>query len=297
MKPHLPALGPKLGKELGAVRAALAAGDFEQLEGGGFRVLGHDLGPDEVLVERSGKEGWAVASEEGVTVALDTTLDAELELEGRVYDLIHTLNGMRKEQGLELTDRITVTLPQADADLIDCTRSGSSARCSRSRSRPTASPSRRSPRSRTSAAASTADARGLPVVERGTTLLSTRRRDARVQAVRRVDRSGIPVLPVVRRAAAREARRVLHRHGRRGGKALRVSRYTDEGHVRFSVWDESGVAEAAVSIDDEEAQRLAAFLGVRERLRLAARPVARLAASAGLRRAPARGAARPAGGR
>jgi isoleucyl-tRNA synthetase len=119
VKPHLPALGPKLGKELGAVRAALEAGEFEQLEGGGFRVLGHDLSPDEVLVERSGKEGWAVASEEGVTVALDTTVDAELELEGRVYDLIHTLNGMRKEQGLELTDRITVTLPQADADLIE----------------------------------------------------------------------------------------------------------------------------------------------------------------------------------
>ncbi len=119
VKPHLPALGPRLGKELGAVREALAAGDFEQLDGGGFRVLGHDLGPDEVLVERSGKEGWAVASEEGVTVALDTAVDAELELEGRVYDLIHTLNGMRKEQGLELTDRITVTLPQADADLIE----------------------------------------------------------------------------------------------------------------------------------------------------------------------------------
>jgi isoleucyl-tRNA synthetase len=119
VKPHLPALGPKLGKELGAVRDALAAGNFEELEGGGFRVLGHDLGPDEVLVERSGKEGWAIASEEGVTVALDTALDAELELEGRVYDLIHTLNGMRKEQGLELTDRITVTLPQADADLIE----------------------------------------------------------------------------------------------------------------------------------------------------------------------------------
>ncbi|MDX6437711.1 MAG: isoleucyl-tRNA synthetase [Gaiellaceae bacterium] len=119
VKPHLPALGPKLGKELGAVRAALAAGEFEQLENGGFRVLGHELGPDEVLVERSGKEGWAVASGDGVTVALDTTLDAELELEGRVYDLIHTLNGMRKEQGLELTDRITVTLPEADADLVE----------------------------------------------------------------------------------------------------------------------------------------------------------------------------------
>ena len=34
-----------------------------------------------------------------MTVALDTVLDAELELEGRVYDLIHTLNSMRKEQG------------------------------------------------------------------------------------------------------------------------------------------------------------------------------------------------------
>jgi isoleucyl-tRNA synthetase len=119
VKPHLPALGPRLGKELGPVRAALAAGDYEQLAGGGFRVLGHELGADEVLVERSGKEGWTVASEDGVTVALDTTLDAELELEGRVYDLIHTLNSMRREQGLELTDRIAVTLPQADADLVE----------------------------------------------------------------------------------------------------------------------------------------------------------------------------------
>ncbi|MGH3072558.1 MAG: isoleucine--tRNA ligase [Gaiellaceae bacterium] len=119
VKPHLPVLGPKLGKELGAVRAALAAGEFEPLEDGGFRVLGHELGRDEVLVERSGKEGWAVASGDGVTVALDTSLDAELELEGRVYDLIHTLNSMRKEQGLELTDRIAVTLPSADADLVE----------------------------------------------------------------------------------------------------------------------------------------------------------------------------------
>ena len=119
VKPNLPVLGPKLGKELGAVRAALAAGEFEQSSDGGFRVLGHDLAADEVLVERSGKSGWAVASDDGVTVALDTTVDAELELEGRVYDLIHTLNSMRKEQGLELTDRIAVTLPAADADLVE----------------------------------------------------------------------------------------------------------------------------------------------------------------------------------
>ena len=99
MKPHLPVLGPKLGKELGAVRAALAAGEFEELPDGGFRVLGHSSGPTRSWSSAAGKPGWSVASDEGVTVALDTALDAELELEGRVYDLIHTLNSMRKEQG------------------------------------------------------------------------------------------------------------------------------------------------------------------------------------------------------
>jgi isoleucyl-tRNA synthetase len=118
VKPNLPVLGPKLGKELGAVRAALEAGDFEELPGGGVGVAGHELGADEVLVERIGKEGWAVAGGEGVTVALDTALDAELEVEGRVLDLIHELNSMRKQAGLELTDRIVVTLPESASDLL-----------------------------------------------------------------------------------------------------------------------------------------------------------------------------------
>ena len=118
VKPNLPVLGPKLGRELGAVRAALEAGDFEELPGGGFRAGGHELGPDEVLVERRGKKGWTVASQDGVTVALDTALDPELELEGRVLDLIHRLNSMRKDAGLELTDRIVVTLPESQADLL-----------------------------------------------------------------------------------------------------------------------------------------------------------------------------------
>jgi hypothetical protein len=43
-------------------------------------------------------------------------------------------------------------------------------------------------------------------------------------------------------------------------RALRVSRYVPERRVRFSVWDESGTARAAVSLDDEEATRLAGFL-------------------------------------
>ncbi len=44
-------------------------------------------------------------------------------------------------------------------------------------------------------------------------------------------------------------------------RALRVSRYLPERRVRFSVWDETGTARAAVSLDDEEAARLAAYLG------------------------------------
>lgn len=70
--------------------------------------------------------------------------------------------------------------------------------------------------------------------------------------------------------------------GGEAGKALRVSRYTLEGHVRFSVWDESGVAEAAVSIGDDEARRLTRFLD---------------APTAGIPPAPAPGAAPPAAGR
>jgi isoleucyl-tRNA synthetase len=117
VKPNLPVLGPRLGKELGAVRSALSAGEYEQIDGG-FRVAGHELGPDDVLVERRGKEGWTLASDEGATVALDTRLDDELLLEGRVLDLIHELNLKRKEAGLELTDRIVVTLPASDAELL-----------------------------------------------------------------------------------------------------------------------------------------------------------------------------------
>jgi isoleucyl-tRNA synthetase len=118
VKPNLPVLGPKLGKALGAVRAALEAGDFEQVNGG-FRVAGHDLGENEVLVERVGREGWAVAHADGLTVALDTALDPELLVEKRVLDLIHELNAKRREAGLELTDRIVVTLPEAAADLLE----------------------------------------------------------------------------------------------------------------------------------------------------------------------------------
>jgi isoleucyl-tRNA synthetase len=114
VKPNLPVLGPKLGAALRDVRELLARGEFEQLEGGRFRVNGYVLEPGEVLVEHVGREGWAVAVDDGLTVALDTTLDDELRREGRVLDLIHQLNQMRREAGLELTDRIRVWVPDED---------------------------------------------------------------------------------------------------------------------------------------------------------------------------------------
>jgi isoleucyl-tRNA synthetase len=54
-----------------------------------------------------------------VTVALDLGLDDDLLLEGDAYELIHRVNTLRKEQGLELTDRIVLTLPEDMGRLID----------------------------------------------------------------------------------------------------------------------------------------------------------------------------------
>jgi isoleucyl-tRNA synthetase len=117
-KPNLRLLGPRLGKALPDVRQALVEGRFQQLDGGRVSVLGHELGPDEVFVERTAPEGWALAEEDGLLVALDTRLDPELELEGRVYDLIHAIQRLRKETGLEITDRIVLTLPE-DGELLE----------------------------------------------------------------------------------------------------------------------------------------------------------------------------------
>ena len=68
-------------------------------------------------------------------------------------------------------------------------------------------------------------------------------------------------------------------HPRDEGKALRVSRYlNDVPHVRFSVWSAEGVAEAAVSLEEPEADRLADFLLVPQLPRLRPRPLDRLRA-------------------
>jgi isoleucyl-tRNA synthetase len=108
IKPNLPVLGPRLGARLRDVQRALQAGEFEELPDGRYIAAGEELGADEVL--RSGG---------GVSVVFDSDLDDELLLEGRVLDLIHHVNTLRKQEGLELTDRIVLTLPQAQADVLE----------------------------------------------------------------------------------------------------------------------------------------------------------------------------------
>ena len=114
-------LGPRLGKKLPAVRAALKDGDVREARRRRLpRAAGEELGPDDVIRgEKLELEGWAIAEDDGISVAFDIELDDELRTEGRVHDLVHELNVMRKEQGFELTDRIAVTLPERDADLLD----------------------------------------------------------------------------------------------------------------------------------------------------------------------------------
>jgi isoleucyl-tRNA synthetase len=117
--PNLPRLGPRFGQKVREIRAALERGEFEQLPDGSYRAAGETLAPDDVIRgERIELEGWAIVEDHDLSVALDTTLDDELRLEGRVLDAIHEINRRRKEAGLELTDRIVVTLPEALADLL-----------------------------------------------------------------------------------------------------------------------------------------------------------------------------------
>jgi len=117
--PNLRVLGPRLGRKVPEIKAALERGEVEELGDGRVRVAGEELEADEVIRgERAAIAGWTIAYDETLSVALDTEIDAELELRGQVYELIHTVNTMRKDAGLELTDRIVLTLPDG-SDVLD----------------------------------------------------------------------------------------------------------------------------------------------------------------------------------
>jgi isoleucyl-tRNA synthetase len=120
LKPNLPVLGPKLGRDLARVRQALERGEFELRSDGTVIADGVALEPDEVLGREriSVDPDWVFAEDDSFVVALNTRVTPALEQKARVLDLIHALNALRKERGLELTDRITVTVPASEADLL-----------------------------------------------------------------------------------------------------------------------------------------------------------------------------------
>ncbi len=118
VKPELKALGPKLGKDLPKVRAALAEGRFTRRDGA-IHAEGYELAPSEVLVSHEGVAGHAVARGAGLVVALDTTLTPELEAEGLARELAHKLNDMRKEAGLDIADRIALRYDGAIAETLE----------------------------------------------------------------------------------------------------------------------------------------------------------------------------------
>ena len=118
-QPNFRSLGPRFGSAVGGIAAALREGRFERVDGGRFRVGDRELEPADVIVNYRAPEGWALVQDGQTMVMLDTRLDPELQFEGRVLELIHRVNTMRKNAGLELTDRIALTIPALDRDLLE----------------------------------------------------------------------------------------------------------------------------------------------------------------------------------
>ncbi len=116
-KPQFKVLGPKVGKQIGEVKAALAAINGHaakaELESTGKLVLELKSGTVELIAEdvditMSQTEGFATQRYGSVTIALETTLSEALIEEGFVREIISKLQTMRKENGFEVTDRISV---------------------------------------------------------------------------------------------------------------------------------------------------------------------------------------------
>ena len=126
LKPQMRTLGPKYGKLLGGIRTALQGMDgndvvdtFARGETLKFDVNGTpvELEKDDVLTAPMKKPGYVVATDRGVTVALDTNLTEDLIAEGFAREVISKLQTMRKEAGFEVVDRIHVTVKTADEKL------------------------------------------------------------------------------------------------------------------------------------------------------------------------------------
>jgi len=123
-KANFRTLGKRLGKRVQEVARAIAAADAASLKDtlrtAGAATVDVDgepvtLGPDDVLITETPREGWAVASDAGASVALDLHLTPELRRAGLARDAIRQIQEARKASGLDVSDRIQLRyLPTED---------------------------------------------------------------------------------------------------------------------------------------------------------------------------------------
>ena len=130
VKPNYRALGPRFGKQMPQVAAAVAALDPGHVaaalrDGGqvGINVDGHDheLGPDDLALAMQPLEGYQLEREGSHAVALELELDHELRREGLAREIVHAVQNARKGAGLQVEDRITLSLG-GDAELLAAAR-------------------------------------------------------------------------------------------------------------------------------------------------------------------------------
>ena len=117
-KPNFKTLGPKLGKKLSKVIAyinELDDLDIEKVESGNSIII--DIEGEEIILEPTDLEiisedieGWLVASEKGITVALDIKLNERLINEGICRELVNKIQTLRKDSGLQVTDKIILKI-------------------------------------------------------------------------------------------------------------------------------------------------------------------------------------------
>jgi isoleucyl-tRNA synthetase len=130
VKPNYRSLGPRFGRRMPQVAAAVEALDPVHVakvmsDGGevGINIEGdeHTLGGDEVTLSLQPLEGYEVEAEAGHAVALQLELDDELRREGLAREIVHAVQNARKQAGLEITDRIELTLG-GDEELLTAAR-------------------------------------------------------------------------------------------------------------------------------------------------------------------------------
>jgi len=131
VKPNLPLLGKKLGQKMRFVVAAINSWgqpEIAQIEREGkisvvVEAESLELLLEEVLITSQDIPGWSVASDQGVTVALDVTLTDELKKEGVARDLVNRIQNLRKDMGLEVQDKIHVMISN-DNELVNASLAG-----------------------------------------------------------------------------------------------------------------------------------------------------------------------------